>query len=480
MKKTKFLLILASAGMAAASLAACGQGGGSGGEGGGSKTISIWATFNTTYQAIIEKAIKKYEETYPGYKVEYTKYSGSYNDLASACVKGFSANNYPDMAVVYPDSVADFIMAGRAMNMKPYMTNKDYGWSQADIDDIPAGYLAESESYFIEGAYSLPMCKSTEAMYYNRSIIGVDLSLYDETINNGQPLTDAYIQNLTWEEFLDHLAPALIAYNTANNNVLIDTNGSYKDQWAVLGYDSDDNFFITLAEQYGYGYTSVNQTTGVGSVDFVNPEMKALMKKLNAAYKNRYIATQGTIGTYSNYLSTTGQMLFAVGSTGGVTYQFSDTTHYDVGVARIPHAANKDYKVINQGPSMAFLKSVTDAEAHAEQCWKFYKILTSTEIATEWSLTTGYAPIRLSVADTDAYLDYANENKHQLNTVDRLTARNATYVGTVLDNLFSSPVFYGSSKARTAVKGLLADCLRSTNIDSEVDQLFQQAYNNAI
>ena len=147
MKKTKFLLILASAGMAAASLAACGQGGGSGGEGGGSKTISIWATFNTTYQAIIEKAIKKYEETYPGYKVEYTKYSGSYNDLASACVKGFSANNYPDMAVVYPDSVADFLMAGRAMNMKPYMTNKDYGWKEADIEDIPAGYLAESESY---------------------------------------------------------------------------------------------------------------------------------------------------------------------------------------------------------------------------------------------------------------------------------------------------------------------------------------------
>ena len=479
MKKTKLLLVLASAGMAAASLAACGQGGGGGGAS-SSKTISMWATFNTTYQAIIEKAIRKYEETYPGYKVEYTKYSGSYSDLSSACVKGFSANNYPDMAVVYPDSVADFLMAGRAQDMKPYMTNKEYGWTQEDIDDIPSGYLAESESYFVEGAYSLPLCKSTEAMYYNRNIIGVDLSLYDEEINNGQPLTDAYINNLTWEEFFDHLAPALIEYNSANNNALIDTNGSYKDQWAVLGYDSDDNLFITLAEQYGYGYTSINKATGVGSVDFVNPEMKGLMKKLNQAYKDRLIATQGTIGTYSNYLSTTGQMLFAIGSTGGVSYQFSDTSHYDVGVARIPHAAGKEYKVINQGPSMAFLKSVTDAEAHAEQCWKFYKILTSVEIATEWSLNTGYSPIRLSVTDTDEYLDYANENKWDLNTVNRLTARNATYVGTILDNLYSSPVFYGSSKARNAVKGLVADCMRSTNIDGEIDQLFQNAYNNAI
>ena len=479
MKSTKLLLVLASAGLLASSLAACG--GASGGSGGsGSKTISMWATFNTTYQAIIEKAIAEYEKTYPGYKVEYTKYSGSYSDLASACTKGFSANNYPDMAVVYPDSVADFLMAGYAQDMTDYMNNPTYGWTKEDLDDIPAGYLQESTNYFVEGAYSLPLCKSTEAMYYNRAIIGVDLSVYDETINNGEPLTDAYINNLTWEEMFEHLAPALIKYNEDHGHALIKTDGSYKDQWAVMGYDSDDNLFITLAEQYGYKYTSLNRTTGAGSVDFVNPEMKALMKTFNNAYQKRYIATQGTIGTYSNYLTTTGQMIFAVGSTGGVSYQFSDTSKYDVGVARIPRAAGKEYKVINQGPSMAFLRSVTDAEAHAEQCWKFYKILTSTQRATEWALETGYSPVRLSVADTDEYLDYANENKYELNTVDRLTARNAAYAGSVLENLFSSPVFYGSSKARTAVKGLLADCLRSKNIDSEVDGLFTQAYNNAI
>lgn len=475
MKKTKLLLVLATMGMAT-SLASCGGNNGTT----SNKTITMWATFNATYQAIIEKAIAEYEKTYPGYKVEYTKYSGSYSDLSSACVKGFSANNYPDMAVVYPDSVADFLMAGRAQDMSSYMNNAEYGWTKEDIEDIPSGYLAESTSYFVEGAYSLPLCKSTEAMYYNRNIIGVDLSVYDESINNGEPLTDAYINNLTWEELFDHLAPALIRYNEANNNALIDTNGSYKDQWAVLGYDSDDNFFITLAEQYGYGYTSINKATGVGSVDFVNDDMKGLMKTLNNAYKNRYVATQGTIGTYSNYLTTTGQMIFAIGSTGGVSYQFSDTSHYDVGVARIPHAAGKEYKVINQGPSVAFLKNVTDQEAHAEQCWKFYKILTSTKLATEWSLNTGYAPVRLSVAETEEYLEYANENKYELNTVNRLTARNATYVGTVLDSLFSSPVFYGSSKARNAVKGLLADCLRSTNINGEIDTLFQTAYNNSI
>ena len=444
------------------------------------KTIKMWAPFNADYQAIIEKAIEKYEETYPGYKVIYTKYSGSYNDLANACVNGFSSNHYPDMAVVYPERVSDFLMAGRALNIKPYMTNSSYGWTQQDLADIPSGYLEESENYFVDGAYSLPLCQSTEAMYYNRNIIGVDLSMYDKTINNGQPLTDAYIQNLTWEEFFDHLAPALIDCVEEQYIELIDITGSFRDQWAILGHDSDDNFFITLAEQYGYGYTSVNKATGVGSVDFVNDGMKGLMKKLNSAYKNRYITTHGAISTYCNYLFTTEQMLFSIGSTGGFQYQFSNSTHYDVGVAPIPHAAGKDYKVVNQGPSLAFLKSATDVEAHAEQCWKFYKILSSTEINTEWSLTTGYAPIRLSVTNTNAYLDFANENKFDLHTIERLTARNAKYVGSILDHLYSVPVFYGSSKVRTAVKDLLPACLRSTNIDAEIDQLFQQAYNNAI
>ena len=476
MKKTRFLLVLAAATLSAGSLVACTDEP----SGDNSKTITMWATFNATYQATIDKAIAKYEQAYPGYHVEYTKYSGNYSDLASACTKGFSANNYPDMAVVYPDSVADFIMAGRAQDMSSYMYNSEYGWSEEDIADIPSGYLAESTSYFVEGAYSLPLCKSTEAMYYNKKIISLDLSLYDAEINGGEPITEAYINNLTWDELIDHLGPALIKYNKDNGDALIDTNGANKESWAVLGYDSDANFFITLAEQYGYGYTSINKATGAGSVDFVNDDMKGLMKKLNGAYKNRIIATQGTIGDYSNKLTTTGQMLFAIGSTGGVSYQFSDTTKYDVGVARIPHAPNKEYKVINQGPSMAFLKSVTNAEAHAEQCWKFYKILTSVEIATEWSLNTGYAPVRLSVADTDAYLDYADENQYELNTVDRLTARNATYVGSVLDYLYSSPVFYGSSKARNAVEGLLADCLRSKDIDSEIDSIFTRGYNNAI
>jgi len=176
-------------------------------------------------------------------------------------------------------------------------------------------------------------------------------------------------------------------------------------------------------------------------------------------------------------------MLFSIGSTGGVKYQFSDTTKYDVGVAPIPHAEGGELKIINQGPSMAFLRRAQDADVYAQQCWNFYKIFTDTEFATDWAITTGYAPLRNSVADSDEFLNYSNENRFQLNTLDRLTARNARYAATMLDNLFSSPVFYGSSKARTAVGGLAADCIGNKGkvlTDEELNTYFQNAYANAL
>ena len=276
-----------------------------------------------------------------------------------------------------------------------------------------------------------------------------------------------------------------MAYNNAasSSEKIIDTSDS---NWAVVGYDSDDNLFITLAEQYGYAYTSLDQQSGIGSVDFVNDGMKSLMKTFNKAYTNHYVTTQGIYGKYCNYLSTAGKMLFSIGSTGGISYQFSATTKFDVGVAPIPQAAGKETKAISQGPSFTCLKysDAQYAESHAQQCWNFYKILTSTDICVEWATSTGYAPVRYSAAQSEAYLNYSNEERYPLNTLARMTARNARYVPTMNDYLFTSPVFYGSDKARTAVKGLAADCIGNKGnglIDDEtLNTFFQNAYNNAI
>lgn len=453
--------------------------------------ITVWTTFNTTYQAVIDKAVKNFEKKYPEYRIEYTKQNGSYNDLKDMVVKGVVAANYPDVCVAYPDSVADFINTGKALDIGPQMTNAEYGWTADDMKDVAEAYIKEGQSYMIPGTYSLPICKSTEALYYDRALVGLDLSTYDDEVNGGEALTDAYLQNLTWEELFDHLCPAILAYNDAqdDSHKLIKPNGDYVDSWAVVGYDSDDNLFITLAEQYGYGYTSLNQQTGVGSVDFVNAGMKNLMKKFNDAYTKHYFTTKGIIGKNVNYLTTTDNMLFSIGSTGGVSYQFSSTNPKDVGVGNIPQAEGKEKKVINQGPSIAFMEvgaTQEEIDKHAKGAWLFYKEWTTTEIGVEWALATGYTPIRASVAATDDYMAYANDAKFDAKTLDKLTARNAKYAASVLNYLFTSPVFIGSSKARSSVAGLLADCVKGKDCagnvltNEKLDEYFQNAYTNAV
>ena len=454
------------------------------------KAISMWATFNTNYQAIIEKAIKNFEEQNPEWRIDYVKQNGSYDDLKDMVVKGVPAGNYPDLVVAYPDSVADFLYTGKALNIEPYMKNAEYGWTEEDFADIPEGYIVEGQSYMIPGTYSLPICKSTEAMYYNKAIIGVDLSDYDADINDGNPIDEDYLNSLTWDELFDHLCPAIIQWNDEqpDDQKIINTNtvaaAEWKDDWAVVGYDSDDNLFITLAEQYGYGYTSIDETTGSGKIEFVNDGMKGLMKKFNEAHSKHYFTTKGVVGKNVNYLSTVGAMIFSIGSTGGVGYQFSAQYPKDVGIARIPQKSfenEEDIKIINQGPSIAFMKRDVDTIEYAEHAWKFYKCLTEKQITTEWATTTGYTPIRKSVAETAAYMDYSNESKYELKTASRLTARNAKYATSVLDYLFVSPVFLGSSKARKAVGNLAGEVIGKAGLtDADLNTSFQNAYNNAI
>ena len=440
--------------------------------------VVIWTTYNDTYQTILNNAIEEFNALEPHVHITNTKQQGSYDDLKTMCVNGFAVDNYPDIVSAYPDSVADFINNFKGLDVDPYMNDPEVGWTEDDFDDIPEAIIEAGQNYAMPGTYSLPCSKSTEAMYYNQdALIGLDLSGIDDTINNGQPLNDSYIQSLTWEELFEKLVPALDEYDNAQpaDNKLIDRT-TFED-WAWVGYDSDDNLFITLAEQYGYGYTSINPVTGKGNIEFNNDGMKNLMKKFAGYNKQHYFTTKGVIKTNVNYRSTKDAMLFSIGSTGGVKYQFDSGNAHNVGVAPIPYAAGRPRKVISQGPDFAFLDHGNELRAKAT--WMFYKFFTNTKYNSAWALATGYSPIRYSVMETKDYLDYADVTKQDPKTLDRLYALNAQYAGNAAEYFFTSPVFKGSSEARNQVGTIYAACVTAgDNLNAQIDGIFETAVNN--
>ena len=481
MKSSRLLIIAVTSLLA---LAGCGNSGGtpSHGEGGFIKEdteITIWTTYNDTYQAVLNNAIDEFKTLEPKVTVKNIKQQGSYNDLAKMVVDGFAVDNYPDMVAAYPDAVSDFITNAKALNIQPYMEDKEMGWTKEDFADIPEAYIELGQQYIIPGTYSLPASKSTEAMYYNQDVlVGLDLSDVDPTINGGRKLNDAYLTSLTWEELFEKLVPALDAKDAklkADGKTGLIDKESFTD-WAWVGYDSDDNLFITLAEQYGYGYTGIDKTTGKGQILFDNDGMKNLMKKFDGYYEKHYFTTKGIINTNVNYRSTVDAMLFSIGSTGGVKYQFADSTKHNVGVAPIPYPANGQRKMISQGPDFAFLNHQSTNRAKAT--WLFFKLFTSTKYNTAWALASGYSPIRYSVMETEDYMEYSDYESKDEHTLDRLTALNAVYAASVGDYQFSSPVFKGSAEARIQVGTIFAACVASTNLDADIDGIFKTAVDN--
>ena len=434
-------------------------------------TIDFWHTFNDQYAAVIANFIEAFKEVEPNVTVNLVKQSSGYDEFKDKIIQGFSANNYPDIGICYPDHVADYIDYGKAVRLdEDFINNERYGWTEEDLEDIIPNYLEEGASYTIPGTYSLPFAKSTEAMFYNADVlIGLDLSSVDATINGGNPLTHEYLNNITWEELFDKLCPAIVAHNAAlpaDEQYLHDD----KEYHGVVGYDSDDNLFITLAEQYGYGYTAIDEATGTGKVLFDNEGMKSLMKTFNKAYQDGHFITKASAGgAYVNTLFTEQNLLFSVGSTGGTKYQY--TANFETGVARIPTAAEGERYVINQGPSLTILDHNDDARALA--AWLFCKFMAEERNTTTWGIETAYMPVRYSSYTSSAYLEYSDPTTA---TGDgQLFAKVATYNPTVQNDLFTSPVFKGSSTCREQAGSVMYQCLIATDLDSTIDQIFADA-----
>ena len=484
MKKRSTLTLIMASALIATSLAGCGQP-----EIDDGTKIIFRCTFNDNFAAVIKKAAADFQKKYPEYRVAYDKFSGDYNMMADDVVKTSAVGGHPDMTVVYPDSVANFINLGISLNIQPLMESKEVykagddeeaivGWTDEERSHIPDGYMEEGSNYQVPGIYSMPFCRSTELMYYNRTaLIGIDLSQIDDTINDGERLDDDYIQNLTWEELFDHLCPALIEYNNRlpDDKKILKPSTTYPQPY-VVGYDSDDNFFITLAQQYGLGYTSIKD--GAGSIDFVNKKADGsfdsvpdgwvnMIKTLSNAHQKNYLTTQAIEGAYTSKLSTTNACLFSIGSSAGAQNQFLDSNPFDVGVARIPQAEGtaRNY-CIGQGPSIAFLSRGATQEIkdrRARGMWLFYKELTNTKWATEWAVTTDYAPINDTVLTQDAYLRYKSLVGKDPATLEILKARVSEKIGELIEDFYGTALFVGSGKARSAVKGLIRDILTNKN-----------------
>ena len=465
MKKILTLLLVI---VAAFSLAACGD---------NATTVTFWHTMGKTTnpseggQALLEKFIKEFEAENPGVKIKHES-KGSYDDLASAVSKALVAGNQPTMSYSYTDHVAAYLRTNKVQPLDELINHPEYGLTEEQIADYVPAFLDEGRVFDTAGTlYSLPFSKSTEVMFYNKKFLKAN------NITELDGNKDGEYVILTWEE-----AEALSKKINASGKLV----SGYE---ATFGYDSSNNHYITASAQGKIPYTGLPTDTSNG-VLFNNDQVKAMVGYFKTLYDNDHFTTKDMLGgsNTSNFFLKE-QIIFSIGSTGGTKYNIPAENGLfdpsDVGIAPIPFYGAKadlaNYKVIQQGPNINLFKKADQNEVIA--AWKFLKYITEAEQQAQWSMATGYSPVRLSTYDVPSYADYLDVSKLDLTTfagrrqqvfVEVLKA--AQYLSEQ-NYFFVSPAFNKSSKARAEVGNILKFVFGGTKT---VQKAFQDSYDATV
>ena len=343
--KKRIIALLMLAVMLVSTLAACGgnpsSNGGqaaipgykvpTGGYDGSEVTIKFAHTMGAKLQEVLNYHIGEFNKLYPNIHIEHSSYGG-WSDIAGQINTEMAADNQPNIAYCYPDHVAMYNMAKAVVTLDGLIastepatkgdgTTETLGLTAEQIADFIPGFYNEGKVYGDNQMYTMPMSKSTEVLYYNKTFFEA----------NGLTVPT------TWEE-MEATCEKILALDPKS---------------IPLGYDSEDNWFITMCEQNGFDYTSA---TGEHYL-FNNDNNKGFVKTLREWYEKGYVTTEALYGSYTSGLfteldKTVSHSYMCIGSSGGASYQIPADRAFEVGIAPIPQANTANKKVISQGPSL--------------------------------------------------------------------------------------------------------------------------------
>ncbi|MCR5741086.1 MAG: extracellular solute-binding protein [Gammaproteobacteria bacterium] len=445
-----------------------------GGYDGSAVTIKFYHTMGQNLTTVLDKYVEAFNKIYPNIKVAHEQV-GSYDDVRSQISTELSTGNEPNIAYCYPDHVALYNLTGKVVTLDNLIAsqvsdgnNGIIGLTDAQKADFIEGYYNEGRQFGDGLMYTLPFSKSTEVLYYNKTFFDANnISLPDHWFSESE--SDTTSMEAVCKK-IKEIDPTSIP----------------------LGYDSEANWFITLAEQCGADYTSAKDPHYL----FNNPTMRGLMLRLREWYTNGWATTQKLYGAYTSGLfvqTKEGETrsYMSIGSSAGATHQRptkitvtdattgEESTQYpfEVGIVSIPQMSSTNKKVISQGPSVCIFNKANPQEVMAS--WLFVKFLTtSVQFQAEFSSASGYVPVLKSVAQNATYA----AKVAKADGYDNIAFLSAKVCLEQVDAYYTSPAFNGSSTARDEVGALLSAVISATVDGDEeaVKAMITKAFQDAI
>lgn len=437
--------------------------------------ISFWVKSGHENKAPLEKITEAFKKEYPGVNIKIVS-NGSYDDLELKINRAIPAHNTPTMAMCYPDHVSSYIHSNAVLDMTSMVNDSVLGFKESDKDvdgyhyedksgtlvsgdetnkilkwgedDFIKQFYEQGKQFQKNGLYTVPFAKSSECLFYNKTIFEKNDIKVPETWDDMWSLCERIKEGEFGEEI---------------------------QKKTPLAYDSDANMFITFCKQLNLPYTTSTPKDGKGNILFDNPKTKNMVKDVMQKVEKGYVITKGLSGNneHASDRFTKQDILMTIGSTAGTSY--NKTENFEVGVAKCP-AWNDNLKVVTQGPDICIFDETTDEQRYA--AWLFYKFATNKQNSAYYATqSTGYFPVKYSSFETELYKEWLDDRK------DSIYGKSAKLAFELTDSYFATPVFEGSSKARKAVDeifGFIQNDKSNDSLDKKVDRAFDNAMKKTI
>ena len=413
-------------------------------------TIEFSHTMGENLRNVLDAYIKDFNKLYPNITIVHSQVGG-YDDVRDTVSKQILAKTQPNIAYCYPDHVALYNLANAVVPLDQFINSPELGMTEEQIADFIDAYWEEGRCYGDGVMYTLPLSKSTEVLYYNKTFFDAN--------NLEVPKT--------WDD-LEALCRQILTIDTTPTCI-------------PLGYDSEANWFITMCEQLGTPYTSATGTKYL----FDNEQNKAFVEEFAGWYYEGLLTTQEIYGSYTSGMFVQTDMskvhsYMSIGSSAGATHQrptkVNDAYPFEVGIAPIPQVDPSNPKVISQGPSLVILNNENRQEVIAS--YLFVEFLTTNiEFQAEFSIASGYMPV-LESAMTNSY--YKTEFLDKADGGDYISALSVKVGLEQKDAYYVSPAFTGSSVARDEVGTIIQDVFIAYGTSEDKKALIDKEFAEAV
>ena len=308
-------------------------------------------------------------------------YQGGYTDLNSKLMASIKAGTSPALIQGTSNSIMDLLPSGVVQSLDEYIYHDEIGMN--DYEDIYEAFRNEGSSFDETGTiYGLPFSKSTDLYYY-------DEAFFEE---HGLEVPT------TWEEVEE-----------------VSKQMSEITGRPSFGIDNLPNYFITMLNQHQADYTNER-----GDILFNHETSVAILEQLKANIEAGHWRLAGE-DMYHSGPFMSGLVQSYIGSSAGYTFLTDDVKW---NTAPLPQIDTENPAYIQQGNMVAILnQNKTSEEVYG--AYEFLKYLCSEEAVLEWSMNTGYLPIKETVATSEAYLTHLKQANDRVKENGALSLENA-------------------------------------------------------